>query len=79
MLDPTGAGDAYRAGLLRGLVRGNAPEQYGRVAALAAVYAVEEYGTQAHAYTPAEFAERYRDAFGEDFIARSLTPRAAAG
>ena len=67
VLDPTGAGDAYRAGLLRGLVRGNAPEQYGRVAALAAVYAVEEYGTQAHAYTPAEFAERYRDAFGEDF------------
>jgi adenosine kinase len=66
VLDPTGAGDAYRAGLLRGLVRGNAPEQYGRVAALAAVYAVEEYGTQAHAYTPAEFAERYRDAFGED-------------
>jgi adenosine kinase len=66
VLDPTGAGDAYRAGLLRGLVRGNAPEQYGRVAALAAVYAVEEYGTQAHAYTPAEFAQRYRDAFGED-------------
>jgi adenosine kinase len=66
VLDPTGAGDAYRAGLLRGLVRGNAPEQYGRVAALAAVYAVEEYGTQAHTYTPAEFAQRYRDAFGED-------------
>jgi adenosine kinase len=67
VLDPTGAGDAYRAGLLVGLVRGDTPERYGRVASLAAVYAVEEYGTQAHSYTRAEFAERFRDAFGEDF------------
>jgi adenosine kinase len=65
VLDPTGAGDAYRAGLLVGLVHGDPPERYGRVAALAAVYAVEEYGTQTHAYTQAEFAERYREAFGE--------------
>ena len=66
VLDPTGAGDAYRAGLLLGLVRGDPPERYGRVASLAAVYAVEEYGTQAHSYTREEFAQRYREAFGED-------------
>jgi adenosine kinase len=67
VLDPTGAGDAYRAGVLLGLMRGDPPERYGRVASLAAVYAVEEYGTQAHSYTRAEFAARYREAFGADF------------
>ncbi len=67
VLDPTGAGDAYRAGILRGLVRGEPPEKYGRVASLLAVYAVEEYGTQAHSYTVDEFGQRYREAFGSDF------------
>lgn len=65
--DPTGAGDAYRAGLLRGMVRGERPERYGRVASLAATYAVESYGTQNHAYTLEDFKARYRAAFGEGF------------
>ena len=64
-LDPTGAGDAYRAGVLRGLVRGQSPAVYGRVASLAAAYAVECYGTQEHGYSSEEFADRYREAFGE--------------
>ena len=38
----------------------------GRVAALAAVYAIEHYGTQAHAYTRGEFARRYIETFGDE-------------
>lgn len=63
VVDPTGAGDAYRAGLLFGLTRGFAVGDAGRLAAVAATYAIELVGTQAHAYTVAEFAQRYRDSF----------------
>jgi adenosine kinase len=62
--DPTGAGDAYRAGLVAGLLRGLPLEEAGRVASLAATYAVEQVGTVEHAYTPAEFSQRYQAAFG---------------
>lgn len=65
VVDPTGAGDAYRAGVLLGLVRGESPARYGRIASLAATYAVETYGTQEHTYTLAEFAARFQAAFGE--------------
>ena len=64
--DPTGAGDAYRAGLVAGLLRGLDVEAAGRVASLAGTYAVEQVGTIEHAYTPAEFARRYHDSFGTD-------------
>lgn len=64
VLDPTGAGDAYRAGLVKGLLSGWPWEKVGRVASLAAVYAVERYGTQQHRYTWQEFRERYRENFG---------------
>jgi len=62
--DPTGAGDAYRAGLVAGLLRGLEVEMAGRVASLAATYAVEQVGTIEHAYTPAEFSMRYEESFG---------------
>jgi adenosine kinase len=62
--DPTGAGDAYRAGLVAGLLRGLDLEAAGRVASLAATYAVEQVGTVEHSYTPAEFSHRYQGAFG---------------
>ncbi len=62
--DPTGAGDAYRAGLVAGLLRGLDLEEAGRVASLAATYAVEQVGTIEHAYAPAEFSERYQESFG---------------
>jgi adenosine kinase len=61
--DPTGAGDAYRAGLVAGLLRGLDLEAAGRVASLAATYAVEQIGTIEHGYTRAEFASRYLEAF----------------
>ncbi len=62
--DPTGAGDAYRAGLVAGLLRGLDLEAAGRVASLAATYAVEQVGTIEHGYTPAEFSKRYQESFG---------------
>ena len=63
--DPTGAGDAYRAGLLKGLVTGRDIETAARMGAVAAAYAVEKYGTQEHRFTFQEFVERYRTNFGE--------------
>ena len=63
--DPTGAGDAYRAGLVAGLLRGLVLEQAGRVASLAATYAIERVGTVEHSYTHEAFSERYKEAFGD--------------
>jgi adenosine kinase len=62
--DPTGAGDAYRSGLVAGLLRGLDLESAGRVASLAATYAVEHVGTIEHSYTADEFKTRYAEAFG---------------
>jgi adenosine kinase len=62
--DPTGAGDAYRSGLVAGLLRGLDMESAGRVASLAATYVVEQVGTIEHSYTSVEFSERYKEAFG---------------
>jgi len=68
--DPTGAGDAYRAGLVAGLLRGLELEQAGRVASLAATYAIEQVGTVEHAYTREAFSQRYREAFGDSLPGR---------
>jgi adenosine kinase len=62
--DPTGAGDAYRAGLVAGLLRGLDVPTAGAVASLAATYAVEQVGTIEHSYSREEFSQRYREAFG---------------
>ena len=64
VVDPTGAGDAYLAGLVFGLSRRFPLDVAGRVAALAAAYAIEQRGCQEHTYTLAAFAERYAAAFG---------------
>lgn len=62
--DPTGAGDAYLAGLVFGIARKLPLEVTGRIAALMASYAIEQRGCQEHTFTMAEFAERYASAFG---------------
>lgn len=62
--DPTGAGDAYRAGLVAGLLRGLAIGEAGRVASLAATYAIEQVGTIEHRYSQDEFCARHVEAFG---------------
>ncbi len=64
LVDPTGAGDAFRAGFVTGLMRGYELEDCGRVGSVAAAYAVEHKGTQQHDFTRKEFAERYRESFG---------------
>jgi len=70
--DPTGAGDAYLAGLAFGIARDLPLEITGRVAALAAAYAIEERGCQEHSYSRGEFATRYRSAFGHELPAEAL-------
>ncbi|MDQ6693786.1 MAG: carbohydrate kinase family protein [Chloroflexota bacterium] len=75
IVDTVGAGDAYLGGLVFGLQAGLPPEAAGRVASLAAVYAVENEGTQSHQYTRDEFAIRYRENFGEEpRLAELLNP-----
>jgi adenosine kinase len=63
--DPTGVGDAFRAGLLRGMAAGWDWELCGRVGALCATYVLENVGTQSHRYTPAEFVDRFRTEFDD--------------
>ncbi|KKQ27805.1 MAG: Adenosine kinase [Candidatus Magasanikbacteria bacterium GW2011_GWC2_37_14] len=64
--DPTGAGDAYRAGFFSAFVKGKDLKTCGQVGAVAATYAVENYGTQNHCFTLAEFKNRYEKAFVEN-------------
>jgi len=64
VVDPTGAGDAFRAGFLAGLARGLDLEVCGRMGSVSATYAVETYGTSNHRYTRAEYERRYDEAFG---------------
>jgi adenosine kinase len=61
--DPTGAGDAYRSGLTKGLLLGLELDVVGRVASLAATYAVELVGTQEHHYSPEQFVARFNSTF----------------
>jgi len=62
--DPTGCGDAYRAGLLYGLAGGLDWPTTGRVAALLAAIKIEQHGTQQHRCSPQEFSDRFRADFG---------------
>ncbi|GAB4439667.1 MAG: carbohydrate kinase family protein [bacterium] len=61
VLDPTGAGDAFRAGLIKGIVNGMDIETSAKLGAVAATYAIEQYGTQEHYYTIADFIKRYNE------------------
>jgi adenosine kinase len=63
IVDPTGAGDAYRAGLLVGMLAGLPLEVAGRIGSVSAAYAVEVKGTQQHTYTRDEFVARFSQTF----------------
>jgi len=63
--DPTGVGDAYRAGLLKGYLSGADWETSGRIGALAAAYCLEREGTQSHTFTLDEFIVRFERVFGD--------------
>ena len=60
VVDPTGAGDAYRGGLISGLLRGKDIEESARMGSACASFAVECYGTQSYSFMAKEFEERMK-------------------
>jgi adenosine kinase len=62
--DPTGVGDAFRAGFVAGLAWGIPLERCAEVGSLLATYALETVGTQEYEVTRAEFRDRFERAFG---------------
>ena len=71
VVDPTGCGDAYRAGLIHGILRGLDWDTTGRIASLMGAIKIAVRGTQNHTFTQAEFANSYADAFGAPLRAAS--------
>lgn len=65
--DPTGCGDAYRAGLLYGLMNEFDWETTGRIASLMGAVKIEHHGTQNHCFDMASFKQRYHENFGSTF------------
>jgi adenosine kinase len=65
--DPTGCGDAYRAGLLYGLLNDLDWQITGRIASLMGAIKIEHYGTQNHSFNSEAFKQRYQDSFGSSF------------
>ena len=63
--DPTGCGDAYRAGLLYGLLNDLDWETTGRIASLMGSIKIEQHGTQNHTFTREQFKKRFKAAFGQ--------------
>jgi adenosine kinase len=63
--DPTGGGDAYRAGLFKGLLLGLPLAVAGRMGSVTGSYAVEQHGPQEHRFTSREFVERFNGAFAD--------------
>jgi adenosine kinase len=72
ILDPTGVGDAFRAGLIKGLALDLSWAATGRLGSLAATYVLETTSAQAHHYTLDEFVSRYESIFGEDEVTAAL-------
>lgn len=68
IVDPTGCGDAYRAGLLYGLMQDLGWEVTGRIASLCGAIKIENAGTQNHTFTRETFATRYAESFGQALI-----------
>jgi adenosine kinase len=62
--DPTGVGDAYRAGFMKGLALGVDGAVCAQLGSVAATYCLEHLGGQSHAYTWEEFSLRYAENFG---------------
>ncbi len=67
VVDPTGCGDAYRAGLIYGLMNNLDFETSGRIASLMGAIKIEQPGTQNQRFTREEFLERFRIEFGYRF------------
>ena len=72
IVDPTGVGDAFRAGLMKGLALGLPWQACGRMGNVAAAFVLETRGPQTHSYSLAEYVDRYVAAFGEDEATSAL-------
>jgi adenosine kinase len=64
IVDPTGVGDAFRGGLMKGMAVGLPYETAARLGSVAATYALEHLGGTSHSYTWDEFKRRYQEHFG---------------
>jgi adenosine kinase len=64
IVDPTGVGDAFRAGFVKGLALEADLEMCGRLGSVAATYALEHLGGTNHAFSWDEFVRRYEESFG---------------
>ena len=65
LADPTGVGDAFRGGFLKGFVHSLTLERCAQMGALAATYCLEAKGTQAHSYDLPGFVRRFREHFDD--------------
>jgi len=72
IVEPTGAGDAFRGGLIRGIELGVSWPTAARMGALASTFVLENMGTQGHRFTPQSFVERFRKHFDDDGALDSL-------
>ena len=70
--DPTGVGDAFRGGFLKGYLNGLSLPICGRMGALSASYCLESYGPQGHDFSLPVFLERYSTVFGDEAELSSL-------
>ncbi len=70
--DPTGVGDAFRGGFLKGMSMKYDWQTCGQMGSLAATYCLENRGTQNHFYTPKQFVDRYRQYFDDHGVLDSL-------
>lgn len=77
LVDPTGAGDAFRSGFVAGLMRGHELEVCGRMGSVTSAFVVEQNGTQSHAYSGADFERRYAENFGPLPVPAPVVPVAA--
>jgi len=64
IVDPTGVGDAFRGGLMKGMAAGAPLQVSAQIGSVAATYALEHLGGQSHSYTFDEFRRRYEEHFG---------------
>lgn len=64
--DPTGTGDSFRGGFLRGMALGFDWVLSGQMGALSATYCLEHKGTQNHSFTIPEYVERFRTVFNDE-------------
>jgi adenosine kinase len=71
VVDPTGCGDAYRGGILHGLLHGLDWKTTGQIASLLGAIKIETRGPQNHKFTRTEFAQRLELSFGAGVAARA--------